>query len=456
MSKISKNNLFFMFMILFMFLITLQSNFLILQVLFLIFLIVHVIINIKNKKELGLTIFFVMLFQMVSKNYTKGVIFQIFQYIDEVLMILFLFSNIIEAKRIKIYNFEKKSFILFIIFIGIGIVSNIYYKTQRLLPIVIDTITFSKFMVFYFFFRNYTIGEDLEKTFKDLIFRTKFVTVFLFILTTLNIFYEDLYPTFDYRYFMNSIQLFFPHPMYLSEATILLMIVCLYDMKNGKKNNWMYIAALSIITFFTFRTKSIACVAAILLLYFLTCIFKVKNKYVLFVFVLIITLNISNEQLNFYYNNVNTTARYMIVNDSIEIANDYFPLGSGFGTFGTNATNIFGSIFYNKYGYVEGSYKYQAMSDSFWPGVIAQTGWIGMSFYLLAMIVFIYEITKYIKKDSYFFVSALSIFLFEFMSTTSDTAFCNPMVTIYAIMLGWMFSYVNKESEKEKENEKKN
>lgn len=79
------------------------------------------------------------------------------------------------------------------------------------------------------------------------------------------------------------------------------------------------------------------------------------------------------------------TARATLYHDSVDIANDAFPLGAGFGRFGTHTAIAHYSPLYRARGYAsiwglqpsdEGSGHYA--SDTFWPGVAGETGWLGL------------------------------------------------------------------------------
>jgi hypothetical protein len=83
--------------------------------------------------------------------------------------------------------------------------------------------------------------------------------------------------------------------------------------------------------------------------------------------------------------------------EALPLATDNFPLGSGFGTFGGYAAFIFDSPVYSKlhfdyyFWYREGKW----MTDTFYPHIIAESGYIGFICYILAII----YLFKYIGKN---------------------------------------------------------
>ena len=67
--------------------------------------------------------------------------------------------------------------------------------------------------------------------------------------------------------------------------------------------------------------------------------------------------------------------------------------------------------------------KSKYLSDTFWPIVIAQTGWLGTVAFSLAIIQLIIYILKSAKKDLVFFWVASSIVLYDLISSFAAPAF---------------------------------
>lgn len=91
---------------------------------------------------------------------------------------------------------------------------------------------------------------------------------------------------------------------------------------------------------------------------------------------------------------------------SIEISKDYFPLGVGFGKFGSPTSQQIESDVYWKYGIdtVYGlNYQYNSnfMSDTFWPMILGETGVLGLLMYMTILIVIFKPFIKiYIKQTT--------------------------------------------------------
>ena len=155
------------------------------------------------------------------------------------------------------------------------------------------------------------------------------------------------------------------------------------------------------------------------------------------------------DQIQFYYLNDNIDAiRRVMTLDGIQLANEVFPLGTGFATFGSSAAYQFASPLYSKLGYLlDGT---QSLGDVFWPIIIAQNGWIGLLIFLYIIYCFLKNILKNIKKDTIFFVCAISIFVYEIVASMAETAFFSPIAPAYFIILGLIVDIHEKKMKKNK------
>ncbi|WP_374511654.1 hypothetical protein [Niveibacterium sp.] len=74
-----------------------------------------------------------------------------------------------------------------------------------------------------------------------------------------------------------------------------------------------------------------------------------------------------------------TSARPIFFRDGFAIANDYFPFGSGLGTFGSVGAQQFDRSLYMRMGYsVFWWYRQDLfLLDTYWPNIFAESGWFG-------------------------------------------------------------------------------
>lgn len=95
-----------------------------------------------------------------------------------------------------------------------------------------------------------------------------------------------------------------------------------------------------------------------------------------------------------YFSNVNTTARTIMTIDSVTLAAAAFPFGVGFGRFGSAVASSNYSPLYDELGYTRihgmgpgenGGY----LTDTFWPAILAESGFIGLLCYLIGLLLLI-------------------------------------------------------------------
>ncbi|MCF6745953.1 hypothetical protein E9529_17055 [Blastococcus sp. KM273128] len=87
-----------------------------------------------------------------------------------------------------------------------------------------------------------------------------------------------------------------------------------------------------------------------------------------------------------------TAARTLMTRDSFFVAQDYFPLGAGFGRFGSDTASEFYSPLYlergyqNVWGLSERTGNAMFLTDTMWPAVLGETGFLGMLAFLIALV----------------------------------------------------------------------
>jgi hypothetical protein len=130
----------------------------------------------------------------------------------------------------------------------------------------------------------------------------------------------------------------------------------------------------------------------------------------------------------------------MLTRDCIKIANTYFPFGSGFATFGSHMASLQYSPLYSSRGYG----KFYGMSpgngaflsDTFWPIVIAQFGYIGLILFLLILLNFLRIAFKFREGSPCRFIALFSILMYMLISSTGESSFFNPFSGMFFIIFG--------------------
>ena len=154
----------------------------------------------------------------------------------------------------------------------------------------------------------------------------------------------------------------------------------------------------------------------------------------------IIALIIAIPSINYYFIKIDDSARSRLLQTSFLIANDHFPLGSGFATFGSQYSGIEYSPIYkiydieDTYGLVEGDTQF--VSDSFWPMILGQFGYSGLIIYIIILMLLIAEMVKRCSENDKVQVVMYCSIVYLLISSTSESAFVNALAFPFAILLG--------------------
>lgn len=193
---------------------------------------------------------------------------------------------------------------------------------------------------------------------------------------------------------------FMVHPGYLAQLTVLLAIAA-YVLMAARGLGWERGAALFLVMLFisimTLRRKALlGLILALAALAFSSYRGRAARVSLILV-ALFVTLAFFGSQLYAVYQATivnylgagSAAPRTLLYRGAAFLASDYFPLGSGFGRFGTAVANDNYSPEYVRlgfstvYGLAPGDDYGQ---DAFWPGVLGETGWLGSGFYLAGIL----------------------------------------------------------------------
>ena len=394
-------------------------------------------------------LFLYLIFQpTIPSLITNNAISTIFNYSDEVIGIILVAVVIFRAMKsqITLLKFERYMLVFMMIFEVFGLISGFFYDFQSKVYVLTDAYTCSKFFIYYLCARLLTQGKLDEKYFFSINRICKIIAVIFFVLTLHDAFLSPWFPVADFRYFTNSVMLFFEHPEYLARASMTVLFILAYNYRYYKHNIY-YIIMLTIVMILTFRTKAIISTFIIYILYIYFVKFKFKSLLPVGVGAVGGTAYLGYDSLNKYYVEIEESARLILTNDGIQIANNYFPIGSGFGSFASSMAAQYYSKLYMKLGYYrrkdigmgEGR-KGNFLSDTFWPIVIAQTGWLGLFSFCLAIISMLIYIIQSRKSDVYYFWVALSIMAHEIIASFAESAFFHPTAMAEFLLLGLITS----------------
>ena len=392
-------------------------------------------IDIK-KKNLEYYFFIFTLYLLVFQDWIQKYIW-IIKWFDELLalaIIPLIIINIKKLRYIKKYDFIVMTCLSFILVLGL--ISNIRYKYQPLGVVLSDILLVFKFFSVYYIFSLINEKKQIYKNSDSICMHIKFIIFIIFILTIINLCF-NIFPSVYSRYNMTSNQLFYGHPSTLAAIGVFLLgTVVTFEKKINKK----YIIMTVFIITSTLRIKAIGFCCLFILLYLYVSKTNKRITISKMGLLAIIAILIAYNQINYYFLKNADSARNVLLITSIKIARDYFPLGTGFGTFGSYMAAKNYSKLYYKYGInnVFGLTKDgEFLCDSFWPMILGQFGIFGMILYMLCILIIFKKIqVNYKSTEKNIYIAKIAMLMYLVIASTAETAFVHPIAIPLAIIIG--------------------
>lgn len=375
-----------------------------------------------------------LLFLFIFNEILTQHISSFFSYIDDiaiVLIILFFIIKIIRQKgKIELEKNEIRILFLYIVIYCLGILGNFISKFQdKSIAIIIDMLSWTKFFIGYICLVNLIKKDKVNNYYDCLIKIGKLIVIIGIVLEILNLLTDiqlvDGYEKYGIKAFSLG-----GHPSFTSAIFAGFTVLFLVEPKKNK----FWIALSMILVTATLRSKGIAFVC--LVIYAL--IFLRKNISVLKIITVgVLAVIVGWNQIQYYFFNENAS-RARALNTSIEIANDYLPVGSGFATFGTIMSGKYYSDAYEKYGLSERwgftRENYGYISDGGWATIIGQFGYLGAVLFVCVIIFLILSLKNRIGSCKNM-IPYISIIMYMLISSTNETAFSSNFAVFYAILL---------------------
>ena len=243
------------------------------------------------------------------------------------------------------------------------------------------------------------------------------------------------------RYGLRVVYLFYPVHTSLAAACIFLCAILLRLFEYYKDRIFPYLCMLGFVTICTLRMKAVGAVICLFFIYFIICRKRREFGFITWFALGVAVLMVAARQFAYYFFSMGTeAARAALTQTSFLIARDYFPFGTGFGTFASAfSAEPYSKVYYlyhiqNVWG-ISKNYN-SFISDTFWPMILGQTGYLGTFFYVTALLLLFSAVYKMRRYNAYSFASALITILYLLISSTSESAFVNAMAVPFAFLMG--------------------
>lgn len=388
---------------------------------------------------------FLILFYLLVFQTPLSSIMPFLGYTDEIIALLAIPLFFVELKKRSFVIYKKKYGYTWLIgvFIIAGVLGNAIYNFQPLLSVALPSLFLSiKFWLAIYtgnmLFRNLNVQKNAEGIYLHIKFTILLFSV-LFVIDNI----AHIFPA-NIRYGLRSTQLFYGVPTGFAAVCAflfsLLTIIRPYVKKTGK---WYTVLSLLMIS--TFRSKAFAAVFAFGLIYYFTYIREKKiTAKALVLFVPLMLLMVQDQIEYYFFGDIKSdSARYQLLTTSIKIMKEYFPFGTGFGTFGSYMSAKSYSPLYQMYGIsnVNGLVKGAAyfVSDSFWPMIAGETGMVGLVAIIAVLYLMIIKLQKIKLWNKAMYASGLMAIAYLLIVSMAEAAFVNPVAIPLALILGLIY-----------------
>lgn len=339
------------------------------------------IVNKKNRYQIQLKSFLIFLLFIVL------ILIEYFQngsYLDEAIGVVSLVYLLLFNSKIKKY--DLLTFFILIIVTILGLLSNWYSALSvPLKSIGVDAVTQVKVIASFFALKYFLSDREKQTTIEMFVIPAKLFCVISFICSILTQFIDTgMSP--ETRYGINCFNFIFDFNFqYISTYMLVFgVFVCSKNITDKVRFRYYFMSVVSI----AMNTKSEALIFSILFILLFFYLKKYKRiNFAMILLMLVLIIIAGQYQINTYLAKEGT-ARHEFWEYAFKTANNYFPFGSGYATYGSAEAAKNYSPLYYLYGFTNVwgmSPDYRAfLTDTYWASIIGQFGWIG--FMLIAVV----------------------------------------------------------------------
>lgn len=386
-------------------------------------------------------------------------------YADELFAILASLMVLLNLGRLD--SDAKLGLLLCVGLLIVGVIGNVSFGLLTNVPaIIVDIIsTFKVFVCFYFVCALSPCEKIVSETIHIGVVLSKIFVVVAFIFMVISQFI-DIGMTAGERYGFASYSFVYAGiPGNFSKAFYLVVPLLVFGLREKAGFADKTILALALITWCgTMRSRAFAFVGCTLLLMVWFIWLKPSKggikriRLIHIVVVSLVALAVVWDQLVFYFTN-DTQARANLLRFAIVTACTYFPIGAGFGTYGSNVAAELYSPLYQAYGFNlkwgmsqdEGMF----LNDNYWPMIIGQFGVIGTVLVVGILCLLFKSLLVQCRKNSskgagYTYLSVVLIIGFLLLSSAASKSyseFSSMGVFIYMALIFLNLKYQNKKQD---------
>lgn len=380
-------------------------------------------------------ILFLIIFQSILEQVIAPV-----KFFDELLSLVVFAYGMMRLFTIRHVKYNKYVFVMVLsvfVYFLIGSISAFLYQYQSVtLSAAGAFLSVKWFMLMlggYYFFQCF-VDENEMRSIKSAVS----VYIVIYMLCIL----------FQYT----GMNLYIVYPWDRCAKCVFMAAIIISRWENSIKD-WVSIGVLAFMLFLVHKAKGD--VAILLIAGCIIWIILLNKKINIMVFSLgaLAALFVAKDKIYYYLvrGKAGDWARYRLMATATEIAGDYFPLGTGWSTYGSHySVGNYSRVYYlygiDKHPELGVETKY-FLNDNYWACVIAETGWLGALAILIFCIALFFIIQKYAKVNRKFYAAGLLVWGYMMITTMEETGFAQPVLACLGIMSGALFALMKKSTE---------
>ena len=370
-----------------------------------------------------------------------------FSYYDEILAVSSLLSLFFSmAMRKSRFTREMKialCLLFAIVVIGLfgnflsGIVSDTFF-------ILVDILACSKFFIIYFALKS--ILGNTSYFVSYMARESKVLLVLMLACLVINQF-VDIGMTYEMRYGLKAFQFVFIHPTHMVTLSLACMAFIYSDASNGWKK---YIGIALVLMAMSLRSRWVALALVIVLIIIFVKKGSTRAPFVVIGVGSVSAFLVGQAQMSVYYGSASESARGHLMTTALSVFQNFFPLGAGFASFGSGVTKtIYSPLYYqyglqNVYGLAPNNPSY--LTDTFWPVVLAQFGFLGLIIWLLLLIMLVVDFYRLGIASGMLVLSLTMIAAILISTTASGSIFSMQMITLLVAFMTAMKANIDREA----------
>ena len=363
------------------------------------------------------------------------------QYIDETVALFFLIHY---SLRVILNKSISKKFSRLLLLLLIALISNFLNNVQTdILIISIDLFSIFKFIFIFLGAQSY-LNDLTHKEIQRIILRVCFISniylSILIVLVFLNIFIGlGMQP--EYRYGLPTFSFIFGTPGQVINLSIIFLLLYQLNKLYNSKNNLIYLVLIFLLLLSTLKTRAIVLGIVFFYIFFLFEIRNVSSIKKRVFPILGLGAVVGFEQFKYYFL-TSDTPRFTLFKYGMVTMKRYFPLGSGFATYGSDTAAKNYSILYYQYGfhsrYGMNPYDIRFLNDNFYPMIFAQFGFLGGILYVFLLLDYFRLLLRSANINNNVIKTSIFIYIFNVVLSSIQSSYpgTNSMViTTFLICL---------------------